>query len=283
MLRHIPVKLLFLNNAQMNKYLLHVFFLLFCLPTFAQWSSTAGPGGGTIFSIYETDGTLFSCAGAIYKSTDGGLNWEIKNKGMPLTSPVKSIYGDSMYLYASLQSSGIFRTDDMGESWTEANNGISGSGYWINDIYEEDGSVYAGAQYEGVYISTDHGDNWTLKNNGLEGAARRIASIMKLNNALFVATPLGVFRSEDEGDSWLPSSDGIPADKVYCFDIVKKDNLLFVCALDGIYRSINEGLNWIKVGDELFEQGTFSMTTYQNNIYADTNKKIYHSSDDRDN
>lgn len=270
----------------MSKFFIIILFAFISSNIFAQWSSTNGPGGGTITEFYATDEKLFTATGAnaggVYCSTDEGANWEIKNRGLALQSSVNTVYGDSSYIYAGLSQFGVFRSDNLGETWTAANNGISESGLWINDIYEADGVLYAAALFEGIYISSNQGDSWTFKSNGLEGAAKRVAEITKLNNTLFLATPLGVYKSENNGDQWNPSSNGIPDDKTYSSDIVTKDNLLFVAALDGIYRSDDEGLNWTGVGVGLFISGVYTIYVYEDYIYAGTNGKMYQSADDGD-
>lgn len=271
----------------MNKYLLTAIIAFVSLMTYAQWNPTTGPGSGTINDFYETEGMLFvatgSGAGGVFSSTDDGQNWEIKNKGLPLTAKISSIFGDDDYLYAGSWLFGVFRSSDFGETWTSANTGISTPGLSISTIYASDGIVYAGSYIDGLYISEDKGDNWIVKNNGLDGAARRVAAITKLNNTLFVATPLGIYRSEDEGNNWLPSSNGIPSDKIYSFDIINKNDQLFTVALDGIYRSDNAGVSWAKVGDELFAQGIYTISIFDNTIYSGTNGKMYLSTDNGDN
>lgn len=264
----------------MYKYILYLVLALLTIQLSAQWSPTAGPGGGTINCIYETNGTYYTAAGAIYSSSDGGLNWVIKNKGLPLIAKVNTIYGDEDYLYAGLTQFGVFRSDDHGDSWEEINNGLSETGNWVRDLYAEDGLLYAAVEQQGVYISSDQGNNWILKNNGLEGAALRVASIMVYNDTLFAATPLGAYRFENDGDLWIPSSSGIPVDKVYSIDIVKNDNNLFVAVLDGIFRSSDAGLNWTRVGDGIFNTGVYSITVFGNDLYAGTNGRVYYSSDE---
>ncbi len=267
----------------MNKYIITLLITFISLTNFAQWNPTTGPGGGTINDFYETGGMLFAATGSgvggLYSTTDGALTWQIKNRGLPLSTKVTSVSGDDEYLYAGLWLHGVFRSADMGETWEASNTGISQNGISIQCIYAEGGITYIGSYFDGVYISSDHGDNWILKNNGLEGAARRVAAITKLNDKLYVATPIGVFRSENGGDNWQPSSNGIPVDKVYSFDIISKNGLLFVTAVDGIYRSGDFGLSWTKVGGELFGQGVYTISAFEDDLYSGTNGKMYKSAD----
>jgi len=271
----------------MKKQLLYYIFSLLWFSTFAQWAPTAGPWGGTINAFYESNGTIYTVtgnfsAGGVFKSTDGGQNWELCNKGLPLTSKILGFYGDDDYIYVGNWLMGIYRSDDQGNTWNEANNGIAENERSINTIYTSDNKVYAGANFGGMYVSDDHGDNWIQKSNGLEGAGQGVHGITKSGNTLFIATSLGVYKSDDEGDNWTASSNGIPPDKIYSFDIEKKDNLLFVCALDGIYRSNDNGLNWIKL-DGNFSTGVYTIKVYENDIYSGSNGQVYVSQDDGEN
>ena len=60
-------------------------------------------------------------------------------------------------------------------------------------------------------------------------------------------------------------------------------NYLFVVVLDGIFRSSDAGLTWIRVGDGIFISGIYSITVFENDLYAGTNGKVYYSTDDGDN
>ena len=272
----------------MSKLIILFFLTVLDIAAIAQWNPTTGPMQGTINQFYETSETIFVVsgefgAGGVFSSSDNGEYWVIKNQGLPLTSKITSIYGDDDFIYAGVWQSGIFKSDNLGETWTESNNGISLSGLAINTLYEADGFVYAGSYFEGVYVSSDQGNTWVLKNNGLEGAAKRVASIVKMNFTLYVATPLGVYRSEDNGDNWINSSNGIPEDVIYSFDIVQKDDLLFVSVLDGIFRSTDNGLNWSRVGGDTFSVGVYDIAVFENEIYAGSGGVIYISTDNGNN
>jgi PKD repeat protein/photosystem II stability/assembly factor-like uncharacterized protein len=75
--------------------------------------------------------------GNVYRSDDGGANWQMKDAGIPrqeedYTSEIFSLAIDlanPSFVYAATQSSdGVFRSSDGGETWTAINDGLSGGG-----------------------------------------------------------------------------------------------------------------------------------------------------------
>ncbi len=109
--------------------------------------------------------------GSIFRSKDGGLNWN--------TGPKRNLYAILRLNYAILS----LLCDDNNSDY-----------------------VWAGTEGDGIYYSTDGGDTFN-KANGIEDGVI-IREISKLTNTngenaiLFAATNQGVFKSNDGGKTW---------------------------------------------------------------------------------
>ncbi len=141
-----------------------------------------------------SQGPLWSDGGqrGVYKSTDGGETWEqILAKG-PWTGCTDLVMdpGNPDVLYAALHQrhrtvaallnggpeSGIHKTTDGGETWTELTSGLPGGdkgkiGLAISP--QKSNVVYAGIELPGreggFYRSEDHGASWTKQSDYVSG------------------------------------------------------------------------------------------------------------------
>ena len=109
--------------------------------------------------------------GGLYKSTDGGVNWNKLINGLTAKNIFKLVIDpvSPNILYAAT-SKGVFKSTDSGENWILANNGIT-STYVATLVIDPltPNTLYAAASTAGLFKSTNGGGNWSLSNNGLVG------------------------------------------------------------------------------------------------------------------
>lgn len=169
----------------------------------------------------------------VFKSTDGGATWVHSSNGLPRLNPAdpdsaqRSVLALALApslpsrLYAAthnlLGDSVIFRSDDAGASWYEANNGIAPQSdirALIVDPTDPDiayaGSTGSETNPGGVYRTTDGGQTWTSYSIGLPPSA---ASALELDLSgavprLYAGTRHGVFSIDQVPDE---DADGVPS------------------------------------------------------------------------
>lgn len=112
-----------------------------------------------------------TCKG-IYRSLDGGLNWEEANDHDYDTIANQCIHDIAIHpvypglIYAATNSGGLFRTWDGGADWIRLS-------LPTNDVRsvairpDDPDLVYAGTQGDGVYISNNNGVTWTQMATGM--------------------------------------------------------------------------------------------------------------------
>jgi len=145
----------------------------------------------------------------VFKSSNGGVTWELWNNGIGNTTVGRMIQHPIDYnvMYAA-SSAGIFKTFDAGENWTEIKNGN------FKEILFKPGNpvVLYAATGGNFYRSIDNGDNWEQITNGLPGGSRAVIAVTS-DDPEYVYCLLsngdsykGIYRSTNGGTSFTEMS-----------------------------------------------------------------------------
>ena len=221
-----------------------------------------------------SQGPLWNSGGdrGLYKSTDGGENWE-KVLGNELWTGVTDIAMDPRnpdWMYAATwdrhrtiaaymgggPGSGIHRSTDGGESWEKLTSGIPGSnlgkiGLAISP--QQPDIVYAAIELDrktgGVFKSTDRGSSWKKMSNAVSGATgphyyqELYASPHKFDRLYLMDVRIQV--SEDGGKTFtrLKESKKHSDNHAIAFRMDDPDYLL-IGTDAGIYESFDLAENW---------------------------------------
>jgi photosystem II stability/assembly factor-like uncharacterized protein len=98
-------------------------------------------------------------------STDGGITWTQSSPGNSSTQVYEYTSTNNGYLFAATQL-GVYRSNDSGQTWYPANNGITA--YEIHSLVSNSLDViFAGSNTTGVFRSTNYGYSWESFNTGL--------------------------------------------------------------------------------------------------------------------
>lgn len=172
----------------------------------------------------------------IFKSTDGGKNWEhvglsdVQQVGRLIVHPTNPdivIVAGLGHPYGANDERGVFRTKDGGKSWEKIlfinhNTGAIQVEFDPNnpnviyaDMWEHQEGPWENASFSGpnsgLYKSTDGGDTWRRLTTGLPGAEQGLGrigiGISHSNSNIIYATVDarqngGIYKSEDAGESW---------------------------------------------------------------------------------
>jgi photosystem II stability/assembly factor-like uncharacterized protein len=213
----------------------------------------------------------------LYRSTDGGINWEnklfISDSTGCIDVVINPLHPDTVFaamwerirrpdrLSYGGPSCGLYRSTDGGENWTELVNGlpnnspnigrigISICAYSPNIIY----AIYADniGYFDGVYKSTNNGDSWTRTNDGsLSGLFSsygwwfgNIRVDPSNPNNVFVMG-LDVYKTTNGGSSWFSSSGGMHVDQHGMYIHPTNPNFIVAGNDGGVYKSTNAGSSW---------------------------------------
>jgi serine/threonine protein kinase/photosystem II stability/assembly factor-like uncharacterized protein len=218
---------------------------LFAHPHRPRW--VPGNGGLCLHTIIPDPGTrermtIAISAAGVYRTDDGGRNWQAKNHGirvvhMPDKFPEFGQCVHKIVMHPSrpermfLQNHwGLYRSDDAGDSWHDIAHGVpSDFGFamvmhphdpecaYIAPVESDEFRCTPGGKLR-VYRTRNSGASWEPLTRGLpqkgayETVLRDSLAADSLDPAgIYFGTRSGkLFHSRDEGKSWQQIKDGLP-------------------------------------------------------------------------
>lgn len=231
----------------------------------------ANVGGRTRGLIIDpddaTNNTWYAGAatGGVWKTTDGGATWTCLTDDIPNVSAntiamsesnhdiIYAGTGESFPGGADVQGSGIFKSIDRGQYWTQLTSTISEDFEYVNRIVIDpaDPDIVLAATESGVMKTVDGGTNWTKVFTSTSGIEDLDADPTNFNKLYATEHGVGVILSTDAGDNWTYSIDRIEQGSRYELAISdinpSKIYLSINAATPMVYRSTDSGSTWEKI------------------------------------
>lgn len=219
--------------------------------------------GGHVHALAVSGETndLFLGARPVYRSRDGGLNWEpIPIPKLEPRANITSITIDPknpQVMYATGHGIAVAKSIDGGTTWDTKDEGLGGVSTEAFAIDANDSNkLYVWVLGDGVYRSENGGESWGRVDDGPKDQEIRSLASMNLPTGmggiwLYAGTDAGVLKSPDCFCGWdrLPN-EGLPAGRVYS---VSADNnnpgSVYAGLRDGVYETVDEGKTWRHITD----------------------------------
>jgi len=194
-----------------------------------------------------------TCQPALYKSTDGGVNWAMTNlQDGRVASQTRALAidgkdGNILFAYKSPPGR-IFKSADGGMNWTQLSHGICG---FLAVHPDNPDWVYCGDESSGALDqSTDGGQNW--RRSDLGTSVLRAMTFFPQPSTNMLLGGQGVFLSTDSGNSWKSMSKGLGSVLMQLVLDPKQSGVLYAhetsCsdskASHALYRSADQGRTW---------------------------------------
>lgn len=194
--------------------------------------------------------------------------WEITS-GPPASTNCLATNSQG-HVFSGTSSSAVYRTTNLGNSWTRHDNGIDDGGpnfVTVNQMVVGAGDeLFAAVNGKGIFRSRDNGETWQILNLGVVVPSNARLSISRKINAAGTATELFVgqdagpsnlamYMSENSGESFvtIPKSN-LPGAVSSLFEtfLSPNSNKLFVLVSynKGLYRSSNRGTSWTRIDSD---------------------------------
>ncbi|MBI2148404.1 hypothetical protein HYU23_01890 [Candidatus Woesearchaeota archaeon] len=140
-------------------------------------------------------------------------------------------------IYLGTEDGMFWKSTDSGETW----NKISNVGGTIGPILVDKDNIYVGTRERGLFVSRDLGNTWINEYKDIE-----IIKIAKVNDIIFLATPVGILRKT------TGQFETVMNRNVRTVEIAPSNPMIVYAgtADDAVYKSVDGGTTWIK-----FSQG----------------------------
>ncbi|MFH1119333.1 MAG: hypothetical protein V1775_05880, partial [Bacteroidota bacterium] len=214
----------------------------------------------------------------IYKTVDNGINWtKSLLPGTTSNSAVLSMLCNGNNVFAGVNSSGVYISNDNGQNWiATANIGYPVYAMGANPTY-----IFAGTSNQGMRRSSNNGTTWTTINTGLPTIGERtIRSIAVFGSKVYIGTSRGIFTSTNDGTNWVAANggSGSPGYTLVRAIAVMGDTILAGTA-NGIIRTFNKGTSWTLVSSNINIGTTNALCIDASIIYAGGQGGVFSSND----
>ncbi len=198
----------------------------------------------------------------------------------------REAYGVLVDTDETSNSGQIFRSTDLGDSWTEITP--------RNESFEAltPSSIQVVAVGETLltigtpgFRSRDRGRSWThLGPNMNSFALTHFPAVASDENTFYNLNGYGINRTTDAGESWHPFMSGIVGTDI--LDLVALNNRLYIRNRSGIFQSIDDGESWAEVRvdpNEKLENAVSGRNFYGESQLSVFGSILYGIMDGRDN
>lgn len=184
--------------------------------------------------------------------------WIAINSGITTPAAASAIATDGTYLYAGIADSlsgGMYRSSDMGDTWTAINSGLPSLSVWC--ITTSGSNIFISIAGYGIYLSTDFGNTWTGINSGL--TSYYVHTIVAKDSVIYAGTGnAGVFKAIITTGSynWAAINSGLSCLDVKSLAINDNDDVYagtqaWSASAGGVYLSTNGGGSWSQLNSGL--------------------------------
>jgi len=180
-------------------------------------------------------------------------------------------------LYAGT-GAGIFRSTDVGNSWTQSSTGLEDYGEslfaGVDSLVMIDGTLYAGGG--DVFRSSDGGESWERVT---QLRCKDVRALAVMGNTLYAGrNEEGIIRSTDGGEEWEPVITGLTNLRIRALTVV--GTILYADTYDGVFRSTDGGEEWEPIKTQLAGmQQINSFAVIGNTFYMGTRGGLFRSKD----
>ncbi|MCJ7548842.1 MAG: hypothetical protein MUQ30_04075, partial [Anaerolineae bacterium] len=246
--------------------------------SWSDWGPDEGRWGSSIALDPQAVGTVYKASHqhSVYKTTDAGVNWRIKNQGVTAMAPaqLETVPGLPHVIYGTVEGwDGVFRSTQGGAAWQflPARRKDSTNTAMLVDPHVGQRLYVSGSS--AVCRSDDAGASWTITGT-LAAPAACSTNVQMVSPEAIRADPLRsgvllagthilcndfslemgeIYSSTDAGASWEAVSTSHPISSVLdiIYDPITPTIVYAATDSTGMLRSLNGGQSWQATGSAI--------------------------------
>jgi len=141
-------------------------------PARAQWTRVLDVTPTDRFSVSAKGDTLVACGDStIDVTTDAGVTWKHSAKVAAGLNSVNTALVRNGVIYVGTDRQGVFLTTNMGDTWTNFSQGLSGLGtFVIKKLMVRGDSLYAATDGGGAWVRNLNAGSWSHFGNEIDNA-----------------------------------------------------------------------------------------------------------------
>ena len=278
-----------------------------------------GEGFTGVTAFVQKGDTLYAgTRDTLYASTDGGITWHrVSNFRKPESISGIVVIGDRIYV--GTLNTGVWYSDDDGESWLQVNDGF---GPMSIDELSRIGTTLVAGVGDRVFRKRDNADELnavhddfvleqidafaamehllyvggSVRNGGglirsndegdswtriaVKEMAPTITTLAVFGGTLYAGTyGSGVFRSDDKGNSWIAVNEGLTDRTVSTLLVVNEDTVFAGTSEGGVFRTMDGGNSWVEVNTGITNATVSELEVVGDKIYTRVGGQIVYSAD----
>jgi photosystem II stability/assembly factor-like uncharacterized protein len=285
----------------------------------AHWAlCSTGLTSTAVSTLFAWGADLFAgtYGNNVYRSTNAGVDWA-RTPGKLGNPNVRALTAVGSLLLAGTYGPGtVYRTSDLGTTWTAVGSGITCEGVpalavhagkivavsfdglmlssnqgavWAPadtsfqstsaySVLSRGSDIFVGTTGKGIYRSTDGAATWFSAGTALNGNARTVWSMTSDGGTVYAGTSSGAYRSTNDGGAWVQATMGIPDSVIR--RVFARDGTLLAGTFSSLHRSTDAGSNWTPstVGlPQYFQPEAFAVA--DSFMFVATYSGVYRTSD----
>ncbi len=215
----------------------------------------------------------------LQRTTDFGRNWLTITPKIIFMLPSLTAFDRSGALYSAMESGIVFRSSDLGDSWSQYRSQITG--FTVNPVglyVSKSGDLFVPASESGLIRSRDDGKSWERLATGMTATPTAAVGMNERGDFFVCTTSEGMYRSTDGGATWdVPIS---AKTKTVRSLLILPQGRMFAGTAAGLLRSTDFGKNWNDTVPALQGNAINEMIfASSGRIYAATGDGVFRSSD----